>query len=457
MSTETNAPYSWLRSLPPSLFEVDEVPLAGKTTPFPWQRFVEGIIKQFELSKLTMAPKEWKWVDSHELFSGISGDPHLIRIGLSGYEGNAIFAFDKKDLQDAIYHFILHRSPEAMQLDEVYEKAFYQLFTVAFCEQFTALNWEKGLNPFILPESPLEPETMLAMDIVAETAERTFTARLFLDNALRQSWKEKHLLPFEVSQNKSLAEKLILPVSIEGGYFNMKKREWEAVKPGDFVLLDGCTIDSDFQQGSLLLRVYDTPYYKAQLSEGNIILEEQPSYSEIESTMPKNDDDSDFDFDEESEVEHEETEKEDSDFNFDDDSDFDFDEESEVEDDSAEHTITESHAEETPTPTPKAKPEAHAPAAAPVAKPASGKQTAVEQTHAKSAATPKDIPLHIVVEVGRFQMTVEKMMELQPGNMLNLQVRPEDGVDLVVNGRRIGKGELLKFGETLGVRITEIG
>ena len=63
----------------------------------------------------------------------------------------------------------------------------------------------------------------------------------------------------------------------------------------------------------------------------------------------------------------------------------------------------------------------------------------------------------MIVEVGRIEMSIKTIMELQPGNMLELNVRPENGVDLVVNGKRIGKGELLKLGESLGVRILDIG
>jgi flagellar motor switch protein FliN/FliY len=48
-------------------------------------------------------------------------------------------------------------------------------------------------------------------------------------------------------------------------------------------------------------------------------------------------------------------------------------------------------------------------------------------------------------------------MNLQPGNLLELNVHPEQGVDLVVNSKKIGHGELLKIGDTLGVRVLEIG
>lgn len=70
---------------------------------------------------------------------------------------------------------------------------------------------------------------------------------------------------------------------------------------------------------------------------------------------------------------------------------------------------------------------------------------------------PKDIPLTVVVEVGRIQISVQKLLELQPGNLLELDVHAENGVDLVVNGKAIGKGELLKIGDALGVRILDKG
>lgn len=75
----------------------------------------------------------------------------------------------------------------------------------------------------------------------------------------------------------------------------------------------------------------------------------------------------------------------------------------------------------------------------------------------KKITSPQDIPLNIVVEVGRLQMSVKTLMELKPGNLLDLHVHPETGVELVVNGTRVGKGELLQIGDTIGVRILELG
>jgi len=62
-----------------------------------------------------------------------------------------------------------------------------------------------------------------------------------------------------------------------------------------------------------------------------------------------------------------------------------------------------------------------------------------------------------VIEIGQIQMTMEKLLLLEPGNVLDLNINPENGVDLVVNGKRIGKAELVRLGESIGIRILELG
>ena len=70
--------------------------------------------------------------------------------------------------------------------------------------------------------------------------------------------------------------------------------------------------------------------------------------------------------------------------------------------------------------------------------------------------SPEKLSVHLIVEVGRMRMSVQQIMDLSAGNVLELPVTPEQGVDLVVNGKKIGKGELVKLGDVLGVRIVQI-
>ena len=68
-----------------------------------------------------------------------------------------------------------------------------------------------------------------------------------------------------------------------------------------------------------------------------------------------------------------------------------------------------------------------------------------------------DIPITITCELAQIETSVQKLLELAPGNMLDLSLSSDSAVLLVVNGKIIGKGEIIKIGETLGVRILEIG
>ena len=70
---------------------------------------------------------------------------------------------------------------------------------------------------------------------------------------------------------------------------------------------------------------------------------------------------------------------------------------------------------------------------------------------------PQELELQLSIEVGRVSLSMKQLMELKPGNLLELGVQPDVGVDLVLNDRVVGRGELLKIGETLGVRILEKG
>jgi flagellar motor switch protein FliN/FliY len=61
------------------------------------------------------------------------------------------------------------------------------------------------------------------------------------------------------------------------------------------------------------------------------------------------------------------------------------------------------------------------------------------------------------VELARLKITLDKLMSLNPGNLLELPIHPDQGVTLTIHGQKVGKGELVYLGEVLGVRILEIG
>lgn len=68
----------------------------------------------------------------------------------------------------------------------------------------------------------------------------------------------------------------------------------------------------------------------------------------------------------------------------------------------------------------------------------------------------KELPLYVTVEIARLKITLDQLMNLTPGNTLELPIHPDQGVSLTINGQKVGRAELVYLGEQLGVRILEI-
>lgn len=64
--------------------------------------------------------------------------------------------------------------------------------------------------------------------------------------------------------------------------------------------------------------------------------------------------------------------------------------------------------------------------------------------------------LQLQAEVGRLHISLSKLLQLQSGSLLDLPIRPEQGIDITLGGRRVAVAELIKLGETPGLRILDI-
>lgn len=74
-------------------------------------------------------------------------------------------------------------------------------------------------------------------------------------------------------------------------------------------------------------------------------------------------------------------------------------------------------------------------------------------TDVDAAAALDDLPLKLVCQVGSLELTLAQLRELGAGSLLQLNTPGVDSVDLMVNGRRVGQGQLVKIGDGLGVRL----
>lgn len=79
------------------------------------------------------------------------------------------------------------------------------------------------------------------------------------------------------------------------------------------------------------------------------------------------------------------------------------------------------------------------------------------ETHEETNPTKlSDIPLHVEVVIGYMRLPVKDLLSMQVGGTYTLANSISSEVDLLINGKRIAKGELLKCGDTLGVRIISL-
>jgi len=67
-----------------------------------------------------------------------------------------------------------------------------------------------------------------------------------------------------------------------------------------------------------------------------------------------------------------------------------------------------------------------------------------------------DVPLGVSVELGRNELQIRDVLGLVPGSVVELDRLAGDPLDVLINGRRIARGEVVVVDERFAVRITEI-
>ena len=68
----------------------------------------------------------------------------------------------------------------------------------------------------------------------------------------------------------------------------------------------------------------------------------------------------------------------------------------------------------------------------------------------------KDVELDVKIELGRAEMTVEDILRLTNGSVVELDRLAGDPVDILVNERLVARGEVIVVNENFCVRVNEI-
>ena len=81
-----------------------------------------------------------------------------------------------------------------------------------------------------------------------------------------------------------------------------------------------------------------------------------------------------------------------------------------------------------------------------------GKEYIVQEDDSDLAS----VPVRVVFQAGQLEMTIADLERLAPGVLLPIDRTIDDVLDIVVNGKRIGRGGLVSVGKGLAVRVIRL-
>ena len=67
-----------------------------------------------------------------------------------------------------------------------------------------------------------------------------------------------------------------------------------------------------------------------------------------------------------------------------------------------------------------------------------------------------DVSVTLALEVGRARMPVRDLLQLAPGAIVELDRLASEPLDVLVNGVRIARGEVVVVNEKFGIRLTDV-
>ena len=80
----------------------------------------------------------------------------------------------------------------------------------------------------------------------------------------------------------------------------------------------------------------------------------------------------------------------------------------------------------------------------------------ITQEEKKKLDTILDIPVTISMEVGRSQISIRNLLQLNQGSVVELERVAGEPLDVLVNGTLIAHGEVVVVNDKFGIRLTDV-
>lgn len=387
------------------------VPLFPSFSGFPWKNFSELLQKQFSIPDFDVEFKNASWR------APIIGNDlerfRYLEILLNPLKTPIYISFMPEDLK-VMMGMLLGKSHKPWALTNIEEQnaIIYLALEAASC--FSKMPEFKSLGVRIVGFSKPIEERIYQVQFKLGFHEQEAWLQLLIPSSFQREFSNHFQnQPLNLSMMK-MTSKIPLDLSIEIGSSHIDVKSWKQVKTGDVLMLDRCTYDPHSKKGTGHLSLQDKPLLIVKCKGSEVKILDLAYFKE---TTMDNSDDTIFDENNESFGEEPENLKR-------------------AKNQDHHHPGDPDYQEEMN--------EEYAP-------PSEETQKALSEE-----VMHRDLSMEIKVEIGKIQMSLSDLLQLRPGNTLSLSVKPEEPVRLVHLGKCIARGDLVKLGEVLGVRITQI-
>ena len=434
----------WIQHLATAVDEASEVPLFGNPPEFSLELFCEQMRQKMHLSDLEMEVSRHEWTKEKDLLKRLDQNPSVMAFSLSPLESNLFWAMSQTDLEEFSTWTMSADQQQFHFQDPEIQKGYYHFLMI---EALLTLR-NSGIYPDLSPkleQAQLVSEDCFTVDVVLKYQGKSVWGRLIVPRSFQLSMKRHFSGKLPSVRELKVNRKVMLTTELIAGTVSLAPHEVTALSEGDFLLLDHCTYHPQSKKGYMLMKMGDYPLAQMKVKEDQIKVLDY-AYAIEGHTMDHEEPPLEEGFEEEH-----------------------FHDEQPMDDGGAlppeENVMPEAPlegeglippeqtegapTEEAPLDAPQAPveeaPQAEAPA-----------EEVVTQAPEQQMLHPNQVPLTLSIEVAKLNISLEKLVELAPGNVLKTGVYPEQGVRLSLNGRVIGKGELLQVGDALGVKIIEL-
>ncbi|MDP5290719.1 flagellar motor switch protein FliN [Oceanimonas sp. CHS3-5] len=83
-------------------------------------------------------------------------------------------------------------------------------------------------------------------------------------------------------------------------------------------------------------------------------------------------------------------------------------------------------------------------------------QSPITQEERRKLDTILDIPVTISMEVGKSQISIRNLLQLNQGSVVELDRLAGEPLDVMVNGTLIAHGEVVVVNDKFGIRLTDV-